>query len=140
MCVCVCACVRVWCASNTLRLCILSKVLCIHFVDLVKRGVVTFVSEIRRCRNDRYYYNYYYYNYYYHYYYNYYYLYVYNVARSCTAQPFLPFLKPLSPICFSSSSRPPLPFLLASHCTTSKNSVGFRSDNRPQTIAFSSAS
>ena len=27
-------------------------------VDLVKRSVFTFVGEIRRCRNDRYYYYY----------------------------------------------------------------------------------
>ena len=32
---------------------IILEVLCIHFVELVKRGVLTLVSEIPRYRNDR---------------------------------------------------------------------------------------
>ena len=61
--VCVCVCVCVWCAMNV--------ILCLHiFVveayayicksDFVKRGVLTLVDEVPRCRNYHYYYYYYY--------------------------------------------------------------------------------
>ena len=57
VCVCVCVCVR---ARNTILWLCNSWGYNVHItVDLVKRGVLTLVGEIRRYRNDRYYYYYY---------------------------------------------------------------------------------
>ena len=64
MCVCVCVCV---CARARARACVWwarNTILCLSFyayifVDLVKRGMLTIVGEIRRCRNDRFCHHYY---------------------------------------------------------------------------------
>ena len=76
MCVCVCVCVRA-CVRACVRVCVCVReeynIMFIYyfwsflahiFVDLVTRGMITLVNEVRRYSNKSYYYNYHYYCYY----------------------------------------------------------------------------
>ena len=57
MCVCVCVCVCVQCGVQGIQYCVykyLKKNYTCIFVDLVKHGVLTLVSEMWCGRNDRY--------------------------------------------------------------------------------------